>query len=537
MFLFLYHILLLKNGWHHGTLRPYIGIGVFLFYLEGVGKMKISPNYLEFKKRSLTNKNQLIYLEMPQGGLDILKVYLALCKDSPSFILESVDANKKWGRYSYIGRKPFMEVKGYGSKVIFKREDGSETEEEGDVLELIRNEMDEYKLETLKEDIPDLIGGGVGYISYDTIRNYERLKTIKGSEIDIPDIYLLFTKVLIVFDHFKNVIFIIVNINQSNYIETKEQYMTALKTITELHKEIQACKSNIQEVKKPHRDSHVISNVTKDEFISNVKKAKEHIKNGDIFQVVLSQRFAIETQSNPFNIYINLREVNPSPYMFFIDYGDFQLIGSSPELLVKVKGNSIETCPIAGTRPRGKSIEEDKILSEELSNDSKEISEHVMLVDLARNDVGKISEFGSVIVDKFLEVHYYSHVMHLVSYVKGILKEGLTAFDAIKSCLPAGTVSGAPKVRAMEIIDQIEKEKRGVYAGGVGYFSFNGNSDFCIAIRTIVLYKGKAYIQGGAGIVADSEPESEYNETQKKAEALIKTIKKSEEVCYVINHR
>lgn len=325
----------------------------------------------------------------------------------------------------------------------------------------------------------------------------------------------MFYKSFICYDHFKHRIYIVYNV----YPDEDVEYEEVLQEINGLLQEIKSTNIEFHDL-SPQEEKEVNYNFTKEEFCQIVKKAKEYIEKGDIFQVVLSQRLKARVNSHPFEVYRRLRSKNPSPYLFYIDFGVFQLLGSSPESLVSVFGDKVTTNPIAGTRRRGKDVEEDLRLKDELLKDEKERAEHVMLVDLGRNDIGKVSEFGSVKIERFMEVDFYSHVMHIVSTVSGKLKRGLTAFDALIACLPAGTVSGAPKIRAMEIIDELENVRRSFYAGAVGYFSYNGNMDMCIAIRTILFKEGYAYVQAGAGIVYDSIPEMEYCETLNKAMAL-----------------
>jgi anthranilate synthase component 1 len=372
----------------------------------------------------------------------------------------------------------------------------------------------------LKTDIPlPFVGGAIGYVGYDVIRQYEKLPNVNPDELQAPEAYLMFYKQFISYDHYQHKMTLVHNV----FPEDTEDYETITANLEKLAETMNQT-NGIRPFQEVNPNQEVSSNVSEAEFCKLVEKAKEYIKAGDIFQVVLSQRLTIKSESEPFDIYRRLRTKNPSPYLFYIDLGDFQVVGSSPESLVTVQDGEVMTNPIAGTRRRGKNEEEDNELKKELLADEKERAEHVMLVDLGRNDIGRISEFGSVKLDKFMEVDIYSHVMHIVSKVTGKLKPGLTCFEALSACLPVGTVSGAPKIRAMGIIDELEKTKRGIYAGAVGYFSYNGNMDTCIAIRTIILKDGFAYVQAGAGIVHDSVPQSEYTETLNKAMALKEVI-------------
>ncbi|TCO73799.1 anthranilate synthase component I [Marinisporobacter balticus] len=485
----------------------------------------IYPKYQNFIEMSKGQK--MIPISMEIGGdMDTpITLFKKLCKDKNSYLLESVEGGNKWGRYSYIGRKPFMRIKSYGDQVLVEKED-EVIHKNGNIIEILKNIMGDYKIPQIDEK-DDFVGGAVGYIGYDVIRNYEDLKHINFDDMKMPDVHLLLAEEVIVYDHLKQRIKIIVNLSIGS--KMKALYKDGVKRLEEIKREILENDFDLEDEKENHLEKvNYLSNETKEAYIKKVLRAKEYIENGDIFQVVLSQRLKVKTEVNPFKAYRTLRTLNPSPYMFYIDFGEYHLVGSSPELLVKVKGDTIETCPIAGTRPRGKTIEEDEKYATELLKDEKERAEHLMLVDLSRNDIGKISKFGSVEVNQFMEIQKYSHVMHIVSNVIGEKMKDYDMYDGLIACLPAGTVSGAPKVRAMEIIDELENNKRGVYAGAVGYVGFNGNMDTCIAIRTIVFKDGFAYIQAGAGIVADSNPESEYEETIRKAKALIETIRKAE---------
>ncbi|MDK2806643.1 anthranilate synthase component I [Thermoanaerobacterium thermosaccharolyticum] len=451
-----------------------------------------------------------IYVEINGDELTPVSIFYNL-KGKNKFLLESAESGKEWGRYSFIGSDPYLKIKSHGNLIEIEKE--QRTIKHGKVLDYIKENIEQdYDRNSLK--LP-FTGGALGYAGYDIIRQYENLPSKNIDEIGIPDAYFMFYKEFICYDHFKHTVSVIYNV----FSDDDETYDSIEKKLNLM---IENIKNNVRSHELPPKSDvvSVESNFTLEEFCNIVEKAKEYIRNGDIFQVVPSQRLKIKTKSNPFDIYRRLRSTNPSPYMFYIDFEDFQLIGSSPESLVSVFGDKVTTNPIAGTRKRGKCEEEDLKLKEELLNDEKERAEHVMLVDLGRNDIGKVSEFGSVKLDRFMEVDFYSHVMHIVSKVSGILKKGLTAFDALIACLPAGTVSGAPKIRAMEIIDELENVSRSFYAGAVGYFSFNGNMDMCIAIRTLLLKNGMAFIQAGCGIVYDSNPESEYYETLNKAMAL-----------------
>jgi len=452
-----------------------------------------------------------------------ISIYKKLCGEGKSFILESVEKGK-WGKYSYIGRKPFMEIRSEGGEVTLDKS-GVQTSRYGNPLEILRDVIKEHNCEGLLGGL-DFEGGAVGYIAYDFVRNIEKLGEPEIDDLHMPDMHLFFPEEIVAYEHERQKIKIIINMplgvgrSEEELEKEAEERLQAIKLQIESPETIES--------KKPAKEQEAVEysgTETKESFVAKVEKAKQYIKDGDIFQVVLSQRFDVKTNKDPLDVYRTLRILNPSPYMYFIDYGDYKIAGSSPELLVKLRNGEVETCPIAGTRHRGATLEEDERLCEELLKDEKERAEHMMLVDLARNDIGRISQFGSVELSSFMEVQRYSHVMHIVSNVKGKVKEGYDMLDALSSCMPAGTVSGAPKVRAMQIIDELENRRRGVYAGAIGYFGFNGNMDTCIAIRTVLFKGDTAYVQAGAGIVADSDPLSEYNETQRKAQAVLEALR------------
>lgn len=456
-----------------------------------------------------------VILQTNADELTPINIFYSL-KGKNKFLLESVSDSGNTGRYSFLGVDPFISVKSSGKEITIVK--GKKEERfEGDVLDTVRKLIKvNYKAYGVKFPFS---GGAVGYIGYDVIRQYEKLPDNNPDIIKIPETYLMFYKKIICYDHFKHSLSVIYNVFPEDTISYAE-VAYELKSISEKIHSGDA-KHSLPEALK---DKTFKSNFSEEEFCSIVEKAKEYIRNGDIFQVVLSQRLTINTESHSFDVYRRLRSKNPSPYLFYIDYEDFQIVGSSPESLVSVFGSKVTTNPIAGTRKRGKDEKEDEELKQELLQDEKEIAEHMMLVDLGRNDIGKVSEFGTVKLEKFKEVDLYSHVMHIVSEVSGTLKKEYDCFEALKSCLPAGTVSGAPKIRAMEIIDELENLRRGLYAGAVGYFSYDGNMDMCIAIRTIIFKDNNAYLQAGAGIVYDSVPKMEYQETLNKAMALKEVI-------------
>lgn len=448
------------------------------------------------------------------------------------FLLESVEGGEKWARYSFIGRNPFLIVKSCDNKTVIEDGNGNKKTEDGNPIIIMKRLMKTFKGPDLPM-LPRFNGGAVGFFGYDLIRHYENLPNINNDDLKLPDCHFMFTDEVLVFDHLKQKIHIVVNLHVDNNIERAYNSITG--KIKEIYKEILSTRWKITDNFRPDfsnekKSFNYSSNVTKEEYCQNVIKAKEYIKNGDIFQVVLSQRLCVETTEDPLNVYRVLRIINPSPYMYYLKFNDYRIVGSSPEMLVRVEKGTVETCPIAGTRMRGITKTEDEELEKDLLGDLKELSEHTMLVDLGRNDIGRVSKYGSVKVKNLMHVEKYSHVMHIVTNVEGDLREDKTSFDALMSILPAGTLSGAPKVRAMEIIDELENVKRGPYGGGIGYLSFNGNLDSCITIRTIIFKDNMAYVQSGAGIVADSDPESEYIETLNKAKALLKALEEVGEI-------
>lgn len=444
-------------------------------------------------------------------------VYAALRKTAKnSFLLESAIVGEKIARYSFLGAEPDRIIK-LKNGVLWingtKRRTKSPLQELRKLLKY--NAYHDEKL-------PRFFGGILGYFSYDAVRYFEEITAKARDDLKHNDAEFMFVKDLIVFDHWREEVALISSMTLKNKNEINKKFARAKKKISELEKVIKSAVPVT--AKKQERKVEFKSNVTKQQFEKSVEKAKEHIYAGDIFQVVLSQRFEAAVRSDPMNVYLILKEINPSPYMYFLEFDRLKIIGSSPEILVRVEDRRVVVRPIAGTRARGANAVEDEQLAREMLNDAKERAEHVMLVDLGRNDVGKVARFGSVRVDEFMAVEKYSHVQHIVSNVVGELQSGRDAFDAFEATFPAGTVSGAPKIRAMEIIEELEPTRRGIYAGAVGYFSFSGDMDLAIAIRTIVAQNGRAYVQAGAGIVADSVPEREYQESVNKGRALLRAL-------------
>lgn len=467
-----------------------------------------------------------VFYEILSDTVTPIRIYKALSENEENaFILESVDNKEKWGRYSFIGVNPKLEVKitNHMAEVVSK--DDTVNEIIDNPVQFLSKIMEEYKTPRLKNK-PNLTGGLVGYFGYDTVRYMEKkLVNVPEDDLKMPDCDLFMYDELVAFDHLSNKIIVIINIDMQDDIE--RQYYDAEERAKNIIAKIENYSPKATEKELPDTDYKVKSNVTKEEYMANVEKAKDYIVNGDIFQVVLSQRFEIDNPPESFDVYRMLRATNPSPYLYFFKNKKYEIAGASPEMLVNVTDRIVTTKPIAGTIGRGVTEEEDKAFERQLNSDPKERAEHTMLVDLGRNDVGKVSKFGSVEVTSFMQTERYSKVMHLVSDVQGTLRDDKNAIDALLAVLPAGTLSGAPKVRAMEIIDEMENKKRGLYGGTVGYLGFDGNIDTCIAIRTVLFRNNKAYVQAGAGIVADSVPEKEFVETQNKALAVINAIREA----------
>jgi anthranilate synthase component 1 len=487
----------------------------------------------EFLKLSKNGNLIPVYREILGDMETPVSAYLKLSKNSKySFLLESVEGQEKVARYSFISRSPELVVKTKNdSAEIIRLVKGKTVKESLTVkdspLSIIRSLMAKYKFVPVPQ-LPVFCGGMVGFASYDAVRFFERLPSKTDDVLNMPDMVFVLAKELVIFDHLHHKIKVIscVEIDAKDPDAAKiKKYNAAQKNIDALIKELTAPLSLPvkRSVSKP-KAVKIKSNMTQKEFEEMVIKAKKEIKEGEIIQVVLSQRFEVDIRTDSFNIYRTLRAVNPSPYMFYLKFDDLHLVGSSPELLVRCENGLVETRPIAGTRPRGRDQAHDEALAAELLEDPKERAEHVMLVDLGRNDLGRVCAQGTVKVSEFMGIEKYSHVMHIVSNVQGRLKPSMDALDVLQAAFPAGTVSGAPKIRAMEIIEDLERVRRGPYAGCVGYLSFSKNLDTCITIRTIVVHKGKAYVQAGAGIVADSDSVKEYQETINKAKAQIRAI-------------
>ena len=502
------HFMTKKGGTAEAASVP-LRAEVFLFP-EKARKMYY-PELAEVKKLKAKGNLIPVYHEMVADLETPVSAYLKIAQGDYSFLLESVEGGERLARYSFIGTEPSLVIK-------------TGRENPVDPLTLIEKEFQHYRPVPVS-GLPRFHGGIVGYLSYEVARYFEKLPAPDNDPHGLPESVLMLADTLLVLDHLTHKIKIVSHAHLDGDIE--QAYAEATTKIDRI----------VARLKQPVRidppptaiaDSPVVPNLSQSEYEKLVTRAKEYIFAGDIIQAVLSQRLSKPTNASPFAIYRALRSINPSPYMYFLHLGDCHIVGASPELLVRVEDGIVSNHPIAGTRPRSSNPDRDLELARELLNDEKERAEHIMLVDLGRNDIGRISQPGTVSVTQFMDIEKYSHVMHLVSHVQGRLKAGMTQYDALRACFPAGTVSGAPKIRAMEIIAELEPDKRGPYAGAVGYFDFSGNLDTAIAIRTIVIKGGIAHVQAGGGIVADSIPENEYQESLNKAQALFTAIKQAE---------
>ena len=474
----------------------------------------------EFKELATRGTFVPVYKEIVADLLTPVSAFLKIAEHSDyAFLLESVEGGEQVGRYSFLGKDPFLILRSRGGKTLIDRA-GQTSESDKAFVPMLRELMAEFH-SPMVPGLPRFTGGAVGYLGYDAAAWFEPVTLQATTEVEDEAGYMLFDTVL-AFDHVRHRILIIANARITGGEDLESLYQFARAKIEFVERELERTLSKAVPIER--QPIQITSNVTRDEFEGMVRTAKEYIAAGDIYQVVLSQRFETGFDAEPFMAYRALRHVNPSPYMYFLRMGDRAIVGSSPEMLVRVEGKSMQTHPIAGTRPRGHLEEEDRRLAEELRHSEKECAEHVMLVDLGRNDLGRVAEYGTVKVPTYMTIERYSHVMHLVSKVVGQLAAGEDRLDALVSCFPAGTVSGAPKVRAMEIIAELENLRRGVYAGAVGYLDFAGNLDFCITIRTVVIKKNRAYVQAGAGIVADSSPAAEYEETRDQARGIIQAL-------------
>ena len=481
-------------------------------------------SYSKFKRDYSAKKNQVLYkIKKVKNDHEIIKLIDDFLVEKNSFIFESVEKGKIKGRYTIFGRNP-DKIWEFNNNYGYLIQNKKKIKIKGNPEKLIEKIIEDFKFKTpsILPPISSLISG---YFSYDSIRYIEKIPNNCKDDLKLPDVRLLRPRTLIIYDNLKKKIFYIINVfNDEKITNFSKKYTQVQNELNSLYNNNFNIKKK-NNIKKSSLRINIKSNTSKSSFLNMVKKAKNFIKIGDIFQVVLSQRFEAKLSKDPIDIYKKLRVTNPSPFMFFFNFPDFQIIGASPEILVRLRDNKITVRPIAGTRPRGKNYTQDKFYEKDLLNDKKELSEHLMLLDLGRNDAGKVSKINTVKVTESFTIERYSHVMHIVSNVTGVYNNKYSKFKSLLAGFPAGTVSGAPKIRAMEIIDQLEKTKRKVYAGGIGYFSANGEFDTCIALRTAMVKNKKFYVQAGAGIVADSVPLKEYEETVNKAKALINALR------------
>ncbi|MCP4420788.1 MAG: anthranilate synthase component I [Chloroflexi bacterium] len=496
-----------------------------------------TPSLAQFRKLAAGSANLIpVYREFAADLETPVSVYLKLMDElGPSFLLESVEGGEQVGRYSFVGVAPrgMISLNGRSITTTLGEQSSRRDLADGeDILHVLKEELGQFVPADLP-GLPRFSGGAVGYLGYDVVRFFERLPETAVSILNIPDAIFLLADTLVVFDHARHRLLILANTHVNGDVEAA--YVDAIQRIERvserLLRPLPAIPRRRWRIGQPQLDSTFQSNMSQARYEEIVRQAKEYIAAGDIFQVVLSQRFNRQTNAHPFAIYRALRMLNPSPYMFYFDFGPMamQVIGASPEMHVRLEDGIASVRPIAGTRPRGNTPAEDDALAEELLADPKERAEHVMLIDLGRNDIGRVSEYGTVQVKDLMTIERYSHVMHIVSHVEGKLRQGMDAYDLMRATFPAGTLSGAPKVRAMEIIEKLEGERRGLYAGAAGFVSYDGSMDTCIAIRTMLMQDDQIYVQAGAGIVADSDPATEHQESVNKAKALFVAVDRAEE--------
>jgi anthranilate synthase component 1 len=490
----------------------------------------LHPSFDEFSRKAEDGNLIPVYREILADMDTPVSAFRKIDRGEYAFLLESVEGGEKWGRYSFLSSSPGLIFKAKGSTVEVITEAGIESHAiEKDVLEPLKAILARYR-PVRTDGLPRFYGGMVGFLAYDVIRQFERLPAMAKDDLDLPDALFLLPDTLLIFDNVSHRIKVVSNVlvPEANPRRLREAYDAAARKIDAVVEALRRPLDVRHTEGRGAGELQLDSTMSRAEFIQAVQHAKEYVRAGDVVQTVISQRLSTKISADPFDVYRALRIINPSPYMYYLRLGDFQVVGSSPEVLVRLEEGRIDLRPIAGTRPRGRNDAEDLALEQELLADPKERAEHIMLVDLGRNDVGRVAEVGSVTVSELMTVERYSHVMHIVSNVKGMLAEGCDAFDLLRACFPAGTVTGAPKIRAMEIIEELEPVRRGPYAGAVGYFGFSGNMDTCITIRTVVITDGTAHVQVGAGIVADSDPEREYEETMNKAKGMLKAIEMAE---------
>jgi anthranilate synthase component 1 len=482
------------------------------------------PSFAKFEK--LAKKGNLIpvYREILADVETPVSVLMKLQNKEHVYLLESVEGGEKWGRYSFLGTDAGVVFKVQGDKVVIDEKGRISTREhQGNPLNFLRELLNRYKPVSIS-GLPRFYGGAVGYLGYEMVRYFEKLPPSPPDDLNLDEAVFVISDSLMIFDNIRHTIKVVACTYTEEADSLEDSYADSCQKIEAMIETIVAAASH-KTTESSGNEVNFESNMMPEQYRGAIEKAKEYIVAGDIIQVVLSQRFETDCRSNPIDLYRALRFINPSPYLFFLKMDDLTLIGSSPEVMVRKEEDTMELRPIAGTRPRGRTEQEDRALSDELLSDEKERAEHVMLVDLGRNDLGRVAQTGTVQVNQYMVVEKYSHVMHLVSNVRAQLARGKDAFDVLAATFPAGTLTGAPKVRAMEIINELEKVKRGPYGGAVGYFSFSGNMDLCITIRTMVLKNGKVYVQAGAGIVYDSIPESEHQESLNKSRGMLQAVR------------
>ncbi|MGE4357378.1 MAG: anthranilate synthase component I [Candidatus Omnitrophota bacterium] len=486
------------------------------------------PRKEEFIKLAKKGNLVPVYRELLADLETPVSAFMKIDTEDYSFLLESIEGQENIARYSFLASGTSLVIRTKGKKVEILEKGRRREYLSDNPLDDIKKIFMRFKFVPL-DNLPRFAGGFVGYIGYDTVRFFETIPAHRKDDLFLPDCLFILADSLVIFDHLKHKIKLLVNAYIENVREAGIVYERTIKKIENIVRKLKAPLKQINYPQRKKSSLRFCSNFTRKEFLKAVEKAKEYIRKGDVIQVVLSQRFVTEVKARSFDIYRALRSINPSPYMYYLKLKDFSVVGASPEVFVRCEEGKVELRPIAGTRRRGEDEREDKLLEEELLKSKKECAEHIMLVDLGRNDLGRVCEFGTVKVTELMVIERYSHVMHIVSNIIGRLKKDKDIFDLIRATFPAGTVTGAPKIRAMEIIAELEKIARGPYAGCVGYFSFSGNLDSCITIRTIIIKNNHAYIQAGAGIVADSEPLAEYQETVNKARAMLRAIEMAEQ--------
>lgn len=484
----------------------------------------ITPSKEVFLQKTKQGNLIPVYREILADMETPVSAFLKIDSGKYAYLLESVEGGEKWGRYSFLGANPSRVFRCKGRSVTILK-DGivEQSKEVENPISALKEMIAPYHPVSM-EGLPRFFGGVVGYFSYDMVRFFEELPSQTEDDLNLPDAVFMLTDTILIFDNVSLKIKVVSNVHLDEGQDPAEEYDRAIERINKIIDDLKKPMVHPPLEMNPSGEVEFNSNFSKADYQHVVERCKEYIKAGDIFQVVPSQRFQTRVSGDPFRIYRALRNINPSPYLRYLKLDDFCLVGSSPEVLVRVEEGEVIVRPIAGTRPRGKSLAEDKKMEEELLADPKEKAEHIMLVDLGRNDVGRVAKAGSVQVEEFMIIERYSHVMHIVSNVVGQLRDDQDVFDVLAACFPAGTVSGAPKIRAMEIIEEMEPTRRGPYAGAVGYISYSGNLDTCITIRTLLIKDGMAYVQAGGGVVADSNPEAEYYETVNKAKALIRAV-------------